>query len=909
MSGAGLEARFWPFAFHHYLRVYNLVPHAKKLQSPYQICTGKLPDLSFLRVFGCRVYVLPPRPHRPSKLENDPNIGIFLGYSQTVKKILYYDISTHEVKEGSHVAFDETSFDHQNKTPNAELLSRLRSGEDPSAVFEADVDIPDIDVSLSPFSATESFQIPFKPNHACPLGLSFADCDRLGRAFVTDMSCKPSGRSAKAFKKHFRYSYIVSIGDDRVYDTSDIDSVLQRLCEHESPPSHVEIVLAPERRSELKAQPPSMLLQSHDIRHIAAVLSVDDAATTEERRHAVQSFVDSVDDDLAMHYIRRLQTAAMTDEERALTKFTRRNLKKLSTWPLWQQSFYKQLDTHYNDGTLGLPVLKSSLAPNAAGIPPQILRVVWSNFIKTDGTRKVRACADGSIRSAPWLRSFINTYSSCIEMPCQRLFLALAAAMGYVLTVADTSNAFQQAPPPPYPCYLRIDEAYQDWYKHRYGKDIDPDQYVIPVLKNLQGLPHSGNSWEVMINNILMNHLGFKNTTHERNLYRGTFEDQDVLICRMVDDYCIATADPAVASRLICKINEFVTTESKGTGVLIKERGAHLTYNGVDLYQTRDYIKLSCETSIVRLLQTHGWQSTAADSSSKAPSSPITEDQVKKLKDLRGPAEGSDEHKALQATMQFSYRQLLGELMYAYTTCRVDIAYAVCYLAKFSQNPHLEHYVALKRVARYLRQTKDWGIVYWRATPASSLPAVPLLSPPLDESLPPFPSHDAFELAGYVDSAHGNDLETRKSVTGLVFTLAGGAVAYKSKLQPTIALSSSEAELFASVTAAKIAKYLRMVLSELGFKQHSPTLLYEDNQAVINVVNNEKPTSNLRHVEIQHFAIQQWRANGDIELKYIPTAINCSDAQTKGLGWSLHSRHVRRSMGHHCPPYAAKILH
>ena len=434
------------------------------------------------------------------------------------------------------------------------------------------------------------------------------------------------------------------------------------------------------------------------------------------------------------------------------------------------------------------------------------------------------------------------------------------------------------------------------------------DQYVVPVLKNLQGLPHAGASWEVMINDILKNKLGFTNTTHERSLYRGTFEGHDMLICHMVDDYCIATADPAVASRLILKLNEFVTTESKGTGTLIKEKGFHLTYNGADLHQTRDYLKLSCETFIDRLLQTHGWQCSTADSAAKAPSSPITEDLVKKLKDLKGPAEGAPEHKQLQATMNFSYRTLLGELMYAYVVCRLDIAYAVCYLAKFSQHPHQEHYTALKNVARYLRHTKDWGIIYWRTKPALHLPAIPLTTPPLDDSLPPFPEHAAFQLAGFVDAAHGNDLETRRSVTGLVFTLAGGAIAYKSKLQPIIALSSSEAEFYASVTAAKIAKYLRMVLIELGFLQRDPTPLHEDNQAVINVVNNEKPTSNLRHVEIQHFAIQQWRANGDIELKYIPTALNCSDAQTKGLGWSLHSRHVRRAMGHHCPSYALQLL-
>ena len=276
LSGAGLEAHFCPFAFHHYLCIYNLVPHAKKLQSPYQICTGKVPDLSFLCVFGCRVYVLPPRPQRPSKLENDPNVGIFLGFSQTVKKIFYYDINSHEVKEGTHVAFDETSFDHQTKTPNAELLSCLRSGEDPSIVFDAEVSIPDLDVSLSPFIKTEAFQIPFKPKNANPLGISFANCDKLGRAFIADMTCKPTGRTAKAFKKHYRYSYIISIGEEHVYDTNDIDSIIQNLCALDSPPTHIDIVIASDRDKEIHShKPSSMILRSHDIRHISAMLSVD----------------------------------------------------------------------------------------------------------------------------------------------------------------------------------------------------------------------------------------------------------------------------------------------------------------------------------------------------------------------------------------------------------------------------------------------------------------------------------------------------------------------------------------------------------------------------------------------------------------------------------------------------------
>ena len=127
----------------------------------------------------------------------------------------------------------------------------------------------------------------------------------------------------------------------------------------------------------------------------------------------------------------------------------------------------------------------------------------------------------------------------------------------------------------------------------------------------------------------------------------------------------------------------------------------------------------------------------------------------------------------------------------------------------------------------------------------------------MEEGLPEYPQPDPFELIGLVDAAYANDQKTRKSITGFVFQLAGGAIAYKSKLQPAVAVSSSECELYAAVHAAKVAKYLRTILHELDFTQQKPTMLYEDNQAVIKVVNNERPTSNLRHVDIQHFAIQE----------------------------------------------------
>ena len=87
----------------------------------------------------------------------------------------------------------------------------------------------------------------------------------------------------------------------------------------------------------------------------------------------------------------------------------------------------------------------------------------------------------------------------------------------------------------------------------------------------------------------------------------------------------------------------------------------------------------------------------------------------------------------------------------------------------------------------------------------------------------------------------------------------------------------------------------------LGFPQEGPTPIFEDNVSAINMINSRIPTERSRHIDIQHFAIQDWAENKDIFMRHIPGVINPPDDLSKPLGWVLHSRHARRMMGHHTP--------
>ena len=133
--------------------------------------------------------------------------------------------------------------------------------------------------------------------------------------------------------------------------------------------------------------------------------------------------------------------------------------------------------------------------------------------------------------------------------------------------------------------------------------------------------------------------------------------------------------------------------------------------------------------------------------------------------------------------------------------------------------------------------------------------------------------------------------------------LAGGAIVYRSKTQTVTALSSTEAEFYAAVAAAKQALYIRSILNDIYPPPKGPTTIYEDNEATIKIVNARHPTERTRHIDTPYFRIQDWKERGDIIMKHLSGILMPPDGLTKPLGWVMHSRHARRIMGHYRPTY------
>jgi hypothetical protein len=202
------------------------------------------------------------------------------------------------------------------------------------------------------------------------------------------------------------------------------------------------------------------------------------------------------------------------------------------------------------------------------------------------------------------------------------------------------------------------------------------------------------------------------------------------------------------------------------------------------------------------------------------------------------------------------YRQLVGNLLYL-THNHPDISYAVGLVSRFMQEPHELHWKDAKRILRYIRGTHTYGIHY--------------------------SSYGNTNLVGYTDSDWVGDLDDRKSTSGYVFHLGSGPIAWSSKKQASITLSSTEAEYRGVVNASTESIWIRQILSELSFQQEQPTLIWCDNQSVIHISKEPVEHQRTKHIEVHMHYIRQLIHDKIIDLQYCRTELQVADIFTKPL--------------------------
>ena len=210
-----------------------------------------------------------------------------------------------------------------------------------------------------------------------------------------------------------------------------------------------------------------------------------------------------------------------------------------------------------------------------------------------------------------------------------------------------------------------------------------------------------------------------------------------------------------------------------------------------------------------------------------------------------------------ESANQEQFQSAVGSLLYLSTMTRPDITYAVSNVAKFCANPAKEHWIAVKRIMRYLIGTMHLGLLYRK--------------------------NELKSCVGFSDADWAGDLDDRKSTSGYIFQMSGAAISWRSKKQACVALSTAEAEYIALASAAQEAVWMRQLLTDLRSKPEEATKIYEDNQSAICLAKNPQFHGRAKHIGIKYHYIREQVENGNVELSYCRTEEMVADALTKGL--------------------------
>jgi hypothetical protein len=374
-------------------------------------------------------------------------------------------------------------------------------------------------------------------------------------------------------------------------------------------------------------------------------------------------------------------------------------------------------------------------------------------------------------------------------------------------------------------------------------KGDDPAVMVCKLVKALYGLKQSPRIWYYTLTTFLES-LGFAPLDSDLSVY----VKEDTIIATYVDDLLIVS--PKISDILAVK-----TALSKQFSMT--DLGECSYYLGMTIRRNRAnrLIYLGQRAYVEKVLKDHGlWNNvkTAA-----VPMNPGT-----KLVPSATGYHASD-------TLRTRYQRAVGSLMYAMMGTRPDIAFAVSIVSRFASNPDDTHWLAVQQIFRYLRGTIDHELVY---------------------------SGNLSPLVGYTDSDWAGDTDTRRSTSGYVFNLGSGAITWSSKRQPTISLSTCEAEYIGQTQATKEAVWLRKLLQELGHEQLQATVIFGDNQGAIALAKNPQFHGRSKHIDIQWHYVREKVADNTVELQWTETSRQVADGLTKPLNKELFTR-FRNALG------------
>lgn len=435
---------------------------------------------------------------------------------------------------------------------------------------------------------------------------------------------------------------------------------------------------------------------------------------------------------------------------------------------------------------------------------------------------------------------YTETFSPVSKKDSLRIVLALVAHYDLELHQMDVKTAFLNGE--------LEEEIYMDQPEGFVATGTE--NLVCRLRKSIYGLKQASRQWYIKFNDTILSY-GFVEIIVDRCIYMKVSGSKFAILVLYVDDILIAANDMG----MLRDVKKYLSSNFE-----MKDMGEASYVIGIEIIRDRSQglLSLSQKGYINKVLKRYGMDKCSIGKA------PIQKgDQFSKMQCPKNELERKEMER-------IPYASVVGSLNYVQTCTRPDISFAVGMLGRYQSNPGMDHWKAAKKVLRYLQGTKEYMLSYRRS--------------------------DNIEIIGYSDSDYAGCVDSRKSMFGYLFLLAGGAVSWKCGKQSVIATSTMEAEFVACFEATVHALWLRNLISGLGIVDSitKPLRIYCDNSAAVFFSKNDKYSKGAKHMEIKYLSVKEEVQKRRVTFEHIRTNMMLADPLTKGLPPGIFIGHVEK---------------
>ncbi len=482
--------------------------------------------------------------------------------------------------------------------------------------------------------------------------------------------------------------------------------------------------------------------------------------------------------------------------------------------------------------------------------------------VKQDGRRKARLVAGGHMIDPMG----INSRSTVVKGISVRLLDLVAHRDSLQILCGDIGNAFITAD-----C---LEKVYS-----RAGPEFgDKEESVLVFKKALYGLRSSSRAFRGHFADFLRG-MGFSACRYDRDVWLREREERDGYdyVCTHVDDFKIVARNP----------DRWKTQIS--AAFLLKSIGPPAYYLGNDYNFSvgENAWVVGCATYIKECIR-RVESEFDLDGDLWTHRTPLPESCHPEL----------DDSAFLPELGIRRYQTLIGMAQWACTIGRLDIAFAVSSLSRFSAAPRVHHLELVFHLFGYLKKNPNRRIVM------DSRPLVvdaelqtdsfhpdfledyPDATEDIDEALPT-PYGCELETSVFFDADHAHDHVTRRSISGIIVFVGSTPVLWQSKRQGCIATSTYCAEFVSMRSAVEEAISIRYMLRCLGVPITKPTNLYGDNFGVIQSAEIPEGELKKKHIAISYHYVREAITAKIVNARWCRSHENFADVCTKALGTTV----------------------